>query len=84
VNGIGWESLELMVERAVARLAELRKENGELREQLALLEERLAAGAGPGDEERWHRERREIGRRVDSLVARLEEIVEETRRPGDA
>ncbi len=33
MNGIGWESLELMVERAVARLAELRKENGELREQ---------------------------------------------------
>jgi predicted RNase H-like nuclease (RuvC/YqgF family) len=84
MNGIGWEGLELMVERAVARLSELRKENAELRERLLALEERLAAGEGPGDEGRWRRERQEIGRRIDSLVARLEELVEETESPDAA
>ena len=84
MNGIGWEGLELMVERAVARLAELRKENAELRERLAELEERLAAGEAPGGEGRWRRDRQELGRRVDSLVARLEEILEETRGPDAA
>ncbi|MCL4837354.1 MAG: hypothetical protein KJ058_05255 [Thermoanaerobaculia bacterium] len=84
MNGIGWEGLELMVERAVARLAELRKENAELRERLLALEELLAAGEGAGDDGRWRRERQEIGRRVDSLVARLEELLEETEGPGAA
>jgi cell division septum initiation protein DivIVA len=77
---IEWlDGLEARVRDAVARLGEMKEENRTLRERIAELEGRLAAGAeGAGDgESAWAAEREEVRRRVEALAERLEGLVAE-------
>ena len=77
---IEWlDGLEARVRDAVARLGEMKEENRALRERIAELEGKLAAGgegAGNGESE-WRTEREEVRRRVEALAERLEGLVAE-------
>jgi chromosome segregation ATPase len=76
--------LEGKVREAAERLQTLRQENRKLVSQVRDLESRLseaearaaAAGTAPADGE-WQQERAEIRRRVESLTATLEELIDE-------
>jgi 50S ribosomal subunit-associated GTPase HflX len=68
--------LEEKVAQARATLDELRKENRTLRSKLRRLEQKKD---GPGEvsgSPAWEEERREVRRRVESLVEKLEKLVE--------
>ena len=71
---IEWlDSLESRVRDAVARLGELREENGTLRERIEELETQLATTAAAAKS--WEVEREEVRRRVEGLTGRLEGLV---------
>ena len=68
------DPLERGVHEAASRLAQLARENEELRRRLAELEARAGEGGG---EVSWRSEREEIRQRVARLVERLEALAGE-------
>jgi hypothetical protein len=79
-------ALETKIQEAADRLGDYAERNAELEQRVAELEsaleaalearpERDAAGAAAGAA--WQKEKAEITRRVDQLVARLEELLRE-------
>lgn len=72
--------LEGKVREAARRLQALRQENRKLASQVQDLESRLAvaeAQSGTAADGPWQEERAEIRRRVESLTATLEELIDE-------
>lgn len=78
------DALEAKIQEAAERLLALAEQNAELERRLAEADERIAAlEAAPGDGgddggAAWAAEKAELQRRVDRLVARLEELLEST------
>jgi hypothetical protein len=76
-------ALEQRVHEAAARLTALAEDNARLAARVAALEAELAAAraasAAPGEEGEaaWRRDRDEIRARVEGLVARLGELLDE-------
>lgn len=78
MSEIAWQELEQKIEQAARRLRDLGEENAALREKVDGLEAQLAGQVSEAAA-RWQKERTEVGRRVDSLVERLEGLLAQTR-----
>jgi len=74
MSDIAWQELEEKIDLAARRLRDLAEENESLKEQVTALEQQLS-GQTAESAGRWQREREEVGRRVDALVARLESLL---------
>lgn len=81
------DALEAKIQEAAERLIALAEQNSELERRLAEADERIAAlEAAPGEDgdaandggAAWAAEKAELQRRVERLVARLEELLEST------
>lgn len=76
---VSWmQELEDRVREASARLHELRAENETLKQRIGALEDQLTAAPEAGGEvgeAGWKVEREEIRRRVEDLVAHLEQLL---------
>lgn len=75
------DELSQGIERAVAEITRLRRENARLAEKAAKLEKSLEevpeeAAADSGERQAWLDERQEIRSHVADLVSRLERAVE--------
>lgn len=70
---VDWlQDLEEKVHEAAEKIAELRKENEELRSKLAEAEEKGSSG-----EAGWEKEREEIQGRVSKLAEHLEKLLDD-------
>lgn len=75
------DALEAKVQEAADRIAALAERNAELEQSVAELEAGRERGTGSADERgaaAWQAEKSELKRRVDLLVARLEELLGES------
>jgi FtsZ-binding cell division protein ZapB len=70
------EPLETFVQQAAERIATLGETNAELERRVTELEAAVATAASEDGGSAWRTERAELERRVKSLVARLEELLE--------
>jgi chromosome segregation ATPase len=77
-------ALEAKIQEAADRLGDYAERNAELEQRVAELESALEAALeaepdrdakGTGSSAAWQKEKAEITRRVDQLVARLEELL---------
>lgn len=68
--------LEEKVAQARAALDDLRKENRTLRSKLRRLEQKKGGSGEASGNPAWEEERREVRRRVESLVDKLAKLVE--------
>lgn len=71
------DALEKSVQKAIARIQKLERDNERLRDRAAKLEKRLEEIPPDAGSAECERERDEIRGRVESLVEHLEEVLEE-------
>ena len=71
------EELEAKVEAAVDEIRRLRAENASLEKKLAAAESAETSPASEAGAEDWKQERAEVKKRVEGIVGRLEELLEE-------
>ncbi len=73
----GLDTLEKSVQKAIAQIQKLERDNERLRDRAAKLEKRLEEIPSDGDDAAWQEEREAVRARVEALVEHLEEVLEE-------